>query len=57
MSKWIAIARKDYVCDVCGDKIPKDTKRLVEGYRCPAYVMIDKNICKKCQKGEENVLT
>lgn len=54
MSKWIARGRKDYICDNCGAEIPKGTERLVEGYRCPAYVMIDKNICRECQKRGEN---
>lgn len=49
MSKWIAKAKKDYICDICGSKIPKGTKRLVEGYRCSAYIMINKNICKQCE--------
>jgi hypothetical protein len=48
MSQWIAKARKDYFCDICGCKIPKGSQRKVEGYRCPAYVMIDKNICSVC---------
>ena len=58
MSQWIAKARKDYNCDVCGKKIPKGSKRIVEGYRCLAYTMIDKNICLECAKtrkgGDDN---
>lgn len=48
MSIWKAKARKDYPCDVCGKVIKKGSIRQVEGYRCPAYTMIDKNICLDC---------
>lgn len=57
MSQWIARARKDYLCDICGKMIRKGQKRLVESYRCPAYTMIDKNICLSCANSSNKSVT
>jgi len=48
MSVWLAKAKKNYRCDNCGKIIQKGKERYVEGYKCLAYTMIDKNICKEC---------
>jgi len=53
MSIWLARAKKRYRCDICGKIIQKGEERYCEGYRCLAYTMIDKNICKKCYNSEE----
>jgi hypothetical protein len=49
---WINKSRKDYKCDICKAVIKKGEKRLVYGYNCLAYTMIDKNICMRCFSNE-----
>ena len=54
---WVSKANKDYRCDICKAIILKGKKRLVYGYKCPVYTMIDRNICMECFQNEsEDVL-
>ena len=51
MSFWIAKTKNEIRCDVCGGVIKKGKRRLVYGYKCLAYTMIDRNVCLQCYSG------